>query len=102
MLCSFIIGIIVAYVTDEAKILLLALRIRMARIGINTGATDVILDRVEDDLREYSARMDLPYIRPELSAEGKRLLVHSPAHFSRRYIMELRRTCHSGANFVYI
>ncbi len=102
MLCSFLLGTIVAYVTDEAKILILALRIRMAGIGINTGNADVILDRVEDDLREYSARMDLPYIRPELSASGKRLLAHSPAHFIKCYLLELRRTCYSGSNFVYI
>lgn len=102
MLCSYLFGIIIAFVADEAKILLLALRIRMAGIGITVGNTDVILDRVEGDLRDYSARMDLPYIRPELSAVGKRLLAHSPAHFIKCYIVELQRTCRSGANFVYI
>ncbi len=68
----------------------------------NDIGTSSIVDQIEDDLQSFTAALDLPYIRPDMSQESVLLMEYSYTRFIKRYVQEVRRACRNNVNFVFL
>jgi hypothetical protein len=61
-----------------------------------------VLSKIEPDLAELSEDLGLPYIRPELSAKGRFLIIDSPLHFCKAYVTELQKVVRDNFGYVQV
>lgn len=93
------------FIASEVALFFFVIRVNIAKAGIapaNEGIAERLLDAIEPDLVKWGEEMGLPYIRPELSPEGKRLILNSPARFIKAYVRELRRAVRDNFNYVLV
>ncbi len=63
---------------------------------------DSIVDQIENDLQAFTAALDLPYTRPDMSPKSVLLMEYSYTQFIKRYVQEVRRACRNHVNFVFL
>lgn len=63
---------------------------------------DQLVDEIEGELKECTANLDLPYIRPQIGSGCVSLLHASFTLFLKKYVKEVQRACQEGINFVYL
>lgn len=102
MLIASVLGIGVAFVLAETDMLCFVAKVKIAKFGVGMNIAEQVLDTIEPNLIRWCEEMSLPYIRPVLTQNGKKLLLDSPAHFVRAYIGELRSSVRDNCNFVEV